>query len=331
MTTHKKGGKLPVNQIETFLNQSYEKEPKEQVDDYKLVDKTDTTRTYWNGSQCVFVIRGTNPTISDWKNNLSYMMDDYKETPRFREAQNAYNKAVQNYGEKNISVVGHSQGGGSASFFPNSKEIITLNRAYKGERVPQNEYDIHATRDPVSALLNIRKPPHDIPIQSTSWNPLSNHSIDIMKLLNPNQMIGQGLFKENGLTDRQLYALCSHYKIPLKGIFTADELNSLDNGNYILNLNGQSHWVGLIKDNLGCYYFDSFGFPAQEEIEEMCGEYVWNDADIQDIQSSSCGFYVIAFLKFVHNKPNKGRLYTEFLKLFSGDTAKNERVLFSIL
>ena len=325
------GGKLPVSQIENFLNESYNSNPKEIIkdpsNDYKLVDKTETTRTYWNGTQCIFVIRGTNPTMNDWSNNLSYIMGSYKDTPRFKEALQAYNNAVSKYGEKNISVLGHSQGGGSASYFPNSKEIITLNRAYKGESIPQNEYDIHATLDPVSTLLNIRKPPHDIPIKSKSYNPLTNHSIDILKLLDPNQMIG-GMIGNNGLTDSELKVLCSHFKIPLQGVYEKSELHKLKYGNYIINLNGHSHWCAMIISPKGNFWWDSYGFPAPENLQNLMGNYTWNDKQIQDINSTSCGYFCIAFLKFM-KLPSK-QMYDTFCNLFS-TPQKNDKILFSLL
>lgn len=334
------GGKLPVSLIGKFLNESYNSNPLGEVDNFKLVDKTETTRTYWNGKQCVFVIRGTNPTMNDWSNNLSYVVGSYKNTPRFKEALQAYNKAVAKYDEKNITVAGHSQGGGSASLFPNAREIITLNRAYKGESIPQNEYDIHATRDPVSAILNVRKSPHDIPIQSASWNPLTNHSIDILKLLDPNQIVGQGITADNGLTDSQLKELCKYYDIPLNGIYEKSELPSDNNkkshgdvtpyGNYIINLNGHSHWCALIIDPKGNYYFDSYGFPAPENIQDLIGDYVWNDTQIQNINATSCGYYCVAFLKFMICVDKK-QMYNAFCNLFSHDTRKNDKILFSLL
>jgi hypothetical protein len=325
------GGKLPVNQIETFLNESYNPTPKETVENYQLVDKTETTRTYWNGTQCIFVIRGTNPTASDWSNNLSYLRGSYKSSSRFKEALQAYNNAVTKYGEKNISVLGHSQGGGSASFFPNAKEIITLNRAYKGEKVPENEYDIHAVRDPVSVLLNIRKPPNDIPIQSRSYNPLINHSIDIIKLLDPNRMVGKGLTPDNGLTDSELQDLCNYFKIPLVGIFVKDEIKKLEYGNYIINLNGQSHWCGMIIHPKGNYWFDSYGFPAPENLHDLMeknGGYIWSDKQIQDIESTACGYYVVAFLRFML-RPSK-MSFNQFCEMFA-DTRENDRILVSLL
>ena len=340
------GGKLPVYLIKSFLNATYDPNPPSEINAFKI-DKdisNESTRVYWDGKQCVVAIRGTNPTMNDWSNNLSYAMGTYKSTPRFKEAQDAYDKAVQKYGEQNISVLGHSQGGGSASFFPKSHEIITLNRAYKGESVPQNEWDIHATRDPVSTLLNFRKPPHDVPIKSVSWNPLTNHSIDILDLLPKDQMIGSALCRNgierwkgsgrnvnNGLTDAQIKHICKHFKIPLIGVFEKDDIDDLENGNYVINLNGHSHWTGLIKDPTGVIYFDSFGFPAPENIDELASPYSYNDKDIQDINSSSCGYYTIAFLKFLTDKPNKHRLYSAFIDMFSDDTKLNEKVLRSLL
>lgn len=322
------GGKLPVAQIEKFLNESYNKSPSQSVDGFQLTDQTETTRTYWNGSQCVFVIRGTNPTMMDWSNNLSYALGSYKDTPRFREAQDAYNKAVEKYGEKNISVLGHSQGGGSASFFPNAHEIITLNRAYKGESIPKNEFDIHATYDPVSTLLNIRKPPNDIPIKSQSINPLTNHSIDILKLLDPARMIGHGMSPNNGLSDADLAALCKHFKIPLNGIYEKSELKKLDYGNYIINLNGQSHWCAMVISPMGHFYYDSYGFPAPENLEDLLGGYLWNDTQIQDMNSTACGYFCIAFLKFMRS-PSK-EMYNKFCDLFK-HPKNNDKILFSLL
>ena len=233
---------------------------------------------------------------------------------------------VNKYGEKNITVVGHSQGGGSASFFPNAKEIITLNRAYKGESIPKNEYDIHSTLDPVSTLLNFRKPPNDIPIKSVSINPLKNHSIDILKLLDPNRMIGQGI--NNGLTDTELKVLCKHFKIPLVGVYEKDDVNHLSLGNYIINLNGQSHWCSMIISPRGNFWWDSYGFPAPENIEDLMSSYIWNDRQIQDMNSTACGYFCIAFLKFM-KIPTKEK-YKAFCDLFK-NPKNNDKILFSLL
>jgi hypothetical protein len=80
----------------------------------------------------------------------------------------------------------------------------------------------------------------------------------LLRLLDPKKM------KEgnNGLTDTELQALCDHFKIKLNGIYAKDELplskveskgkkggaepQVLPYGNYIINLNGQSHWCGMV-------------------------------------------------------------------------------------
>ena len=52
-------------------------------------------------------------------------------------------------------------------------------------------------------------------------------------------------------------------------------------------------------------YFDSFGYVAPVEIENKIKPYIFNDKDIQDYNSSSCGYYTIAFIKFLHDKHEK--------------------------
>jgi hypothetical protein len=58
------------------------------------------------------------------------------------------------------------------------------------------------------------------------------------------------------------------------------------------------------------------------------GKYIWNDKQIQDINSTACGYFVIAFLKFME-KPNK-IMYEGFCNLF-GSPKQNDKILFSLL
>ena len=69
----------------------------------------------------------------------------------------------------------------------------------------------------------------------------------------------------------------------------------LKNGYYIINLNGRSHWTCLMKDGNDYYYFDSYCFVASAEVEDLIGEYIYSDLQIQHLNSSSCGYYVICF------------------------------------
>jgi hypothetical protein len=105
----------------------------------------------------------------------------------------------------------------------------------------------------------------------------------------------------------------------------------LKNGYYIINLNGHSHWTVLLKDGKKYFYFDSFGFPASSEVEDQIGEYIWSDVQLQNINSSSCGYFVIAWMMWMQKNKNKELAFDNFLKLFSKDSKKNELILNKLL
>jgi hypothetical protein len=126
-----------------------------------------------------------------------------------------------------------------------------------------------------------------------------------------------------------------HYKLPFHGCYVKDKLPTrLSNGAYIINLNGTSHWTALIKDGDIFYYFDSFGMPAPAPIEQRATDTIWSDVDIQSIVSSSCGWFCIAWIRFMKNKKDKKKAYANFLKLFTSHTPKlleNEKILSGLL
>jgi hypothetical protein len=134
----------------------------------------------------------------------------------------------------------------------------------------------------------------------------------------------------NETSEDDLLEMCKHYGIPCHGTFIPSELTELKKGNYILNLNGSSHWCGLICDDT-CCYFDSFGFPPDQRIVDMMKDYMYNPYDIQALPSSSCGFYVVAFLKFMNGKKDKERAFKLFLEQFSNKLRDNELILSSML
>ena len=89
-----------------------------------------------------------------------------------------------------------------------------------------------------------------------------------------------------------------------------------------------THWVVFYYNKpLTSIYFDSFGFPPPEDVEEVIKEYIYNDEDIQDLESTACGYFCIAFIKFLHNKQDKQEAYKGFVKLFKLDTSQNDRIL----
>lgn len=140
----------------------------------------------------------------------------------------------------------------------------------------------------------------------------------------------------NETNDRELDRLMVYYNIKnYNGCFVKDELPAkLKNGFYIINLNGQSHWTALLKHGKKYYYFDSFGFPSSVEVEEKIPkEYIWSDKHIQTEPTSSCGFYVTSFIKYMNDYKGKDKTkaFKEFIDLFDEDSSRNEAILKRLL
>jgi hypothetical protein len=137
----------------------------------------------------------------------------------------------------------------------------------------------------------------------------------------------------NELTNGEINQLVKHYKIKkFHGCFIDDRMPSkLKNGFYVINLNGHSHWTCLLKDKNDYYYFDSYGFPASQEVEDQIGLYTFSDVDLQHLNSSSCGWFCLMWMKWMQQHKNKKLAFSNFLKLFSKDTKKNEVILNKLL
>jgi len=142
-------------------------------------------------------------------------------------------------------------------------------------------------------------------------------------------VVMQGGTLSNELTNLEIDDLVKHYNIKnYHGAFIDDRMPSkLLNGYYIINLDGHSHWTCLLKDGKDYYYFDSYGFLASEEVEEQIGEYIYSDNQLQDMNSTSCGFFCLAFMHYMGKNKNKKLAYTNFLSLFTNNTKKNESIL----
>ena len=139
----------------------------------------------------------------------------------------------------------------------------------------------------------------------------------------------QGGKISNELTNYDIDAYLSHIK-GYNGCFIKHELKRIKNGFTVINLNGQSHWTCMFKQGDLCLYFDSFGFVPPEEIVRLCPSYYFSSKQIQDIDHTSCGFYVICFVKYLSVHKDKMMSYKAFMKLF-GKPAHNDKVLEIIL
>ena len=123
------------------------------------------------------------------------------------------------------------------------------------------------------------------------------------------------------------------------GIFSKDQLPKelIKDKFYIVNLQDHdegdgTHWTAFYYNYPSTsIYFDSYGFIAPMDVQKRIKPYIYNDKDIQDFNSSACGFYCIAFIKFLHDKTDKVQMYKTFLKLFKLETIQNDKILQKML
>jgi len=203
------GGKLKADEIKSFVNESYEKDPKSNLGEW-ILDKelsNDNAKVYYNPNtgEAVVTHRGTQGA-SDWGNNAAYALGAYKFTDRYKQGKKVQDKTEKKYGKKNISTVGHSQGAILArELGGDTKEIINVNPAYSFEKPKKNEYNIRSENDVVSSayapVAKVRETlfpeyskKHDIKIPSESvTDVLGNHSADVLDKLGDKEIgVGAG-------------------------------------------------------------------------------------------------------------------------------------------
>lgn len=103
-------------------------------------------------------------------------------------------------------------------------------------------------------------------------------------------------------------------------------------GNYIININPNSnmgHWTALYVKGKKAVYFDPFGVVPPPQvlifIKNNGLKLDWSTNDIQNIKTSSCGWFCLAFIHYMitHQRPN----VKNFTALFQNDTMNNEKIL----
>lgn len=334
---------LSTDQINKFVASSYDKKGTPSIGDYKLDTELSTqkAKVYYNpiDKKVVVANRGTAGTVSDWANNARYLAGTYDESDRMKQALTVQRQAIAKYGKVDTNVT-HSQSGiigRKLNEMGLTGQVISVNPASMFERQKKNEYVIRSASDPVSmlhALNPFARPSRTTTIKAKSWNPLAEHGSNILSRIKGT--IGMGLSNEltNFDIDEYLHKIKSYH-----GCFIKDELPELNEGFYVINLNGTSHWTVLCKDidshgNPSYLYFDSFGFPAPIEVEQAIErdahrktEYVSMKNDLQAYSSTACGFFCIAFVKFLNKRKNKYGAYEKFIARFDTDSEKNDRVL----
>jgi len=143
--------------------------------------------------------------------------------------------------------------------------------------------------------------------------------------------------KYNITSNTELLDILKNYNININGVYAKDQLKKpLKDGFYIINLDDSdgkgTHWTALYKINDAfSLYFDAFGFPAPENIHNILYKYEYNTKQIQDINSTSCGFYCVGFIKFLSDKSDRLTAFKTFCNLFGKSTSDNEFILYQLL
>lgn len=129
----------------------------------------------------------------------------------------------------------------------------------------------------------------------------------------------------NELTNTEILDLVGHLKIPhFKGCVLKTKIPALKKGeSVIVNLNGVSHWCALIRLDR-YYWFDSYGVIGPTELDKL--EYIYSEVNLQDMNSTACGWFCLAFIISMNRGGDPMKMYEEFLFAFKSPS-KNDVIL----
>ena len=150
------------------------------------------------------------------------------------------------------------------------------------------------------------------------------------------------------LSNFEIEDICRDLRLDCEGVYSKDRLPKYrTNGGYYVNLQDYEAGNGthftfffiepkenpLRSNSSGNIYFDSFGVAPPIEVDEFLGnnDIMYNNRDIQDLKSKSCGWFCIALHYFLTYEQDKNKSleenYSNFLSSWSYDSKKNDRIL----
>lgn len=199
------GGKVSARDLQGLLKESYNPKNVDYGDweiDKSLSGQRAKVFTHKGTKEVAVVHRGTKG-IHDWGTDLKYALGfNISKTDRVKHGVDIQKKAEAKYGKENVSTLGHSLGSVVArEAGKDSKEIISLNGAYSPQDIlfkpiSNKEFNVRTQYDPVSALLPIKQNKNTFTIPSVGINPLTEHSTDTLKRVEPDTQIGKGKAKK---------------------------------------------------------------------------------------------------------------------------------------
>jgi len=142
---------------------------------------------------------------------------------------------------------------------------------------------------------------------------------------------------DNELSNRDIEKYLKNYK-RFKGCFSKDQLPELKKHcYYVVNLQSSkdgdgTHWTCLymLYDDLALY-LDPMGYPPPQELKDKIHHIIWDEKPIQDIDSTACGYFCIAFIKLSYYMHSKNKALKYFNDLFTNNTKKNDYILQKLL
>lgn len=146
------------------------------------------------------------------------------------------------------------------------------------------------------------------------------------------------------LSNTDIEEICDSLKLPLVGVFSKNKLPQVRHiGSYYINLQDEedgngTHWTWFrIFENGKAVYFDSFGFQLPEDIKEFLKPFApipYNNRQIQDINSSYCGWFCLAcdyYFTYEAKRKDTEEDFDDFLNLFSINKIANDKIAMEIL
>jgi hypothetical protein len=188
------GGSLPFGIIYKVIKNGYSIAQQGNVDfkdinDFVLEYSTTEIQVYKSKSRKQIIINyvGTYKLL-DWLNALAYYYRFYTITERYKRAETEFLKVLNEHPKYKITIVAHSQSSAISrellKKYSDVFEIINLNPVADPieEKPLKQEYTIFSSEDVPSFYK--RESPNDLMIRAESWNPITEHSPDILLRLN---------------------------------------------------------------------------------------------------------------------------------------------------
>lgn len=139
----------------------------------------------------------------------------------------------------------------------------------------------------------------------------------------------------NNTSDVYLNNIIKTHRLNCQGVFSKDRIPPLRHNTWaIINMDNSTgngtHWV-CFKNSSPALYFDSFGVPPPKEILKLSENILYNEKQIQDMNSSACGYFCLAVIASDNMRDGSTSFFNKIINQFSSLFSVNDAILKSIL